>query len=291
MIRILIFGKNSYISACFQNYMKAFPEYEIDAMSVRGESWKEQDFSQYDAVFNTTGLAHNDARRGTDEEFLALNTQLPVALARKARADGVKLFVHMSSMIVYGSLLPMGNNKKYTIDTVPSPNNIYGRSKLMGEQELTELQTENFRVALIRSPLVYGETAVDNFERLVDFAGILPIFPDIPNERSMIYADNLCELVRLIVENRSDGLFYPQQERYICTSRLVQDIAEAMGHRMVLTRFFNPILRAMSGRISMVDKVFGSEAYEMSMSSAFDGAYRAVSYEESIQRIAKARVK
>jgi UDP-glucose 4-epimerase len=271
--------------------MERFPEYAVEAISVRDDSWRTMDFSKYDTVFNTTGLAHNDARKGTDEEFIALNVNLPVELAKKAKESGVRQFIHMSSMIVYGSLSPLGKNEKYTVDTIPNPNNIYGKSKLMGEHELEKLKTDSFSVALIRSSLVYGEKAVDNFERLVSFAGKLPVFPDIKNERSMIYADNLCELVRLIIDNKSCGLFYPQQERYICTSRLVKDIAAAMGHKLVLTKLFNPILCSLSGRIGIVDKVFGSEAYEMSMSYAFDGTYRIVSYEESVRRIGKAKGK
>ena len=141
----------------------------------------------------------------------------------------------------------------------------------------------------ISNPLVPTEKAVDNFEKLVKFAGMLPMFPYIKNERSMIYADNLCELVRLIVDNESCGLFYPQQERYICTSDLVRDIAHELGHKMLITKLFSPALHFLSGKVGIVDKVFGSEAYEMSMSNAFDGKYRVVSYEESIERIASSK--
>ena len=148
-----------------------------------------------------------------------------------------------------------------------------------------ELQSDYFNVAIIRSPLVYGENAIDNFAKLVSYAGKLPIFPNIKNERSMIYADNLCELVRLIVENNSFGLFYPQQEKYICTSELVEDIANGLGNKIVITSFFNPVLYMLSGKLGIVDKVFGSEAYDHTMSEQFNGRYRIVSYEESIKMI------
>lgn len=290
-MKILVIGKHGYISTSFQNYMKKYPEHEVEAISVRDGPWKSLDFSQFDSVFNTAALAHNNARKGTDEEFMALNAILPVEIAKKAKADGVKEFIHMSSMIVYGSLRPLGDNTKYFKDTVPTPNNIYGRSKLQGEQGLKELEDDNFKVALIRSPLVYGENATDNFGKLVKAAKTFPFFPNIKNERSMIYADNLCELVRLIAENESSGLFCPQQECYICTSKIVKDMADAMHHPLHLTRFFNPILRALSKRVGIVDKVFGTEAYEMNMSNAFDGEYRVVSYEDSIKRIAEAKGK
>lgn len=290
MKKILVLGKNGYVSGCFQTYMKQFDDYIVEAISVRENFWEEMDFSIYDTIFNTTGLAHNDARKGTDQEFINLNVKLPAKLALKAKKDGCKQFIHMSSMIVYGSLHPLGDNEKYTADTIPNPNNIYGKSKLMGENELTKMQTENFSVAIIRSPLIYGEKAIDNFAKLVTYAGKLPIFPNIKNERSMIYADNLCELVRLIVDNNSSGLFYPQQEKYICTSDLVCDISIGLGHKIIITNLFNPILHFLSGKISVIDKVFGSEAYVMNISEHFNGRYRIVDYEESISRICKSRM-
>jgi UDP-glucose 4-epimerase len=285
MKRILVLGKRGYISTCFQTYMKNKDGYSIDVISVRGDSWREKSFSNYDAIFNTIGLAHNDARKGTDEQFIQLNVNLISELAQKAKTDGCSLFVHMSSMIVYGSLSPLGVNKKYTADTIPTPNNIYGRSKLMGENEILKLQSENFNVAIIRSPLVYGENAVDNFEKLVSIAKKLPVFPDIKNERSMIYADNLCELVKLIVENDSQGIFYPQQDEYIRTSKLVKDIAVASGHKMIITSLFNPLIYLLSKKMIFIRKVFGSLAYDMEISNCFDGKYRVVDYKESIKRI------
>lgn len=291
MKRILVLGKSGYISTCFQTYMKKYPNYEVEAITVRGEKWKSLCFKEYDAIVNTVGLAHNNARKGSNEQFTYLNVHLPVELANKAKADGVSLFVHMSSMIVYGSMSPLGLNKKCTADTIPTPTNIYGRSKLMGEQALTKIQSQQFNIAIIRSSLVYGENAIDNFKKLVDYAGKLPVFPNIQNERSMIYADNLCELIRLIIDNNSKGLFYPQQEQYICTSKIVKDIAKAIGHRILLTKVFNPVLKLLSGNVSIVDKVFGSETYELNMSNAFDGKYRVVNYRESIRRIANARTK
>lgn len=286
---VLVLGEKGYVSTCFQAYMKNKKGYIVDAISVRGDSWKKQSFSNYDAVFNTIGLAHNDARNGTNEEFIHLNVELVLELAKKAKQDGCPLFVHMSSMIVYGDVQPLGINNKYSENTIPIPTNIYGRSKLMGEKEILKLQSDEFNIAVIRSPLIYGEKAVDNFALLISFAKKFFVFPDIKNERSMIYADNLCELVRLIVEENCPGIYCPQQEDYICTSKLVKDIAVETGHKMVLTKIFNPFLRILSGKVRMVDKVFGSEAYEKSISNTFEGKYRIVSYEDSIKRIVNKR--
>lgn len=107
----------------------------------------------------------------------------------------------------------------------------------------------------------------------------------------MIYADNLCELVKLIAENNGAGIYYPQQDEYICTSKIVKDVATASGHKMILTRLFNPILYLLSKKMMFIRKVFGSLAYDMSESNCFDGKYRVVSYEESVERLASMKGK
>lgn len=290
-MKILVIGKNGFVSTSFQKYMERYPKIQVNAISARDGKWKEHNFADYDAVYNTTGLAHNDARMGTDEQFIALNRDLPIALATKAKSESVKTFINMSSMIVYGEMSELGSKERITSKTEPKPAGIYGESKLAGEKGLNLLADDNFHVAIIRSPLVYSENAVDNFLRLTDYAVKGFIFPKIDNTRSMIYADNLCELVKLIAEHNGSGFYYPQQDEYICTSKIVKDIATVSRHRMIMTRVFNPALYLLSKKMIFIRKVFGSLAYDMLESNCFDGKYRVVDYKESIDRLANAKGK
>lgn len=285
MFNILIIGKTGYVSKCFQSYIKQFPDIEITAISVRNDEWKKMNFSSYHAVFNAIGLAHDNARKGTDKQFRYLNAVLPVQIAEKAKKDGVKTFVHMSSMIVYGENEDIENQSLINEKTKPNPAGIYGMSKLEGEKALLTLNDKSFKVAIIRAPLIFNENATDNFKRLKDFAMRYSVFPKINNIRSMLYADNLCELVRLIAVENGSGYYYPQDEDYYCTSQLVKDIANASGKKMHLIKIFNPIIYILSKKILLIRKVFGSLAYEKSVSEAFEGRYRVVSYKETINRI------
>ena len=285
-MKILVIGKNGYISKCFQEYMSCYADDVVKAISVRDDAWKNMSFAGFDAVFNTAALAHNNARKGTDEEFINLNVKLPFEIANKAKQDKVPIFIHMSSLIVYGNPSRINEFNPITRDTIPNPDNIYGKSKYTGELELRKLEDENFRIALIRSPRVYGEKDTDSIQQLTRFAKTMPIFPDVKNNISMIYSDNLCELVRLIAKSKQGGTYYPQQERYICTSKLVKDISVISGHKLFLTKVFNPILRLVGKKVRLVSKVFGNEGFDMKVSNHFDGKYRVVSYEESVDRLA-----
>lgn len=285
-MKILVLGKNGYVSRCFQEYMSKFDD-QIEAISVRGDDWKKLSFIGYDAIFNTIGLAHNDARMGSDEEFMRLNVHLVAELAEKAKADRVPIFIHMSSMIVYGNSSEIGRFIPISKDTIPTPDNIYGKSKLLGEQELEKIKSEDFKIALIRSCRVYGEKDTDSIQMLAKFAKTFPAFPKISNCISMIYSDNLCELVRLIAENKQGGIYFPQQEKYICTGDMVKDIANEVKHPLWSTRIFNPILLTIGKKVDLVNKVFGNEGFDLALSNHFDGKYRVVSYDESIRRLAQ----
>ena len=110
----------------------------------------------------------------------------------------------------------------------------------------------------------------------------LPLFPDVENERSMIYIDNLCEFIRLVIKNGDDGVFFPQNEEYVKTSELVMEIAAVHGKKVHLTGAFNPFLRILARRGGLISKVFGSLSYDMELSDYQDD-YRVRSFKESIE--------
>lgn len=294
MKRVMLIGVGGYIGGKFIEYIKKnYPDWQVDAVDSMNRKWADADFHGYDAVYNVSGLAHANARQGTEKQYYAVNGQLPIDAAAKAKAEGVKIFVQMSSMVVYGDMSGLGEQKNIFADTVPAEPTIYGKSKMMAERGLQQLEDENFQVAIMRPPLIYSEFSRDNFPRLVNFAKKMPIFPKLKNQQSMVYVDNLCELIHLIIENNQGGIYYPQQEVYIETGKIVKDIADAVGNKMWQTTLFNPFLKLFSKceKLAFIHKAFGSITYDMSISNHFDGKYRVVSYEESIRRIAKAHMK
>ena len=291
MKKVLLIGVGGYVGGRFKEYMKRYPDYEISEVSSMNREWDKISFKGFDAVYNVSGLAHANARQGTEEQYYAVNGQLPIDVATKAKKEGVPIFIQMSSMIVYGNMSPLGKQKTITKETIPTSPTIYGKSKMIAENGLHNLEDIKFQVAIIRPPLIYSENARDNFPKLVFFAKTMPLFPDLKNQQSMLYVDNLCELVHLIIDNNQGGTYYPQQEAYIETSKIVGDIAKAVGNHMWQTNIFNPFLRLFSKNIVIIQKAFGSITYDMNISNHFEGKYRVVSYEESIARIANTHMK
>ncbi len=286
MIRILIAGKNSYIGTSFERYTEKFPEIETKTASLRQEAWKTLDFSAYDTVFHVAGIAHSDEGKISEErkkEYYAVNRDLAIAVAKKAKADGVKQFIYMSSSIVYGAAAPIGKEKIVTADTPLQPENCYGDSKVQAEKGLLPLEDENFKVAILRPPMIYGKNSKGNYPLLAKLAKKLPVFPDIRNARSMLYIENLCELVRLLAVNRDSGIFFPQNSEYFSTTELVRFIARAHGREIRVTKLLNPLVRFAGLFTRKVNKAFGSFCYEHEL-SVYKQEYRLVGKEESVER-------
>lgn len=272
MKRILITGANSYIGTSFENWMKQFgDEYQIDTLDMHGELWKEKDFSLYDSVFHVAGIAHADVSKVSEETkqlYYKVNCDLAVETAQKYKNDlngRIGQFIYMSSIIIYGEETNINKKRVITPETEPNPSSFYGDSKWQAEKRLTLLQSENFQLAIIRPPMIYGEGSKGNYQQLVKMANKLPIFPNIKNERSMLSIIRLCEFIKLRVDNSDSGIFFPQDENYVRTSYMVRDLALANGKKIYLFSWLNwsiYLLGYFPGRIGkLVNKAFGNLIY------------------------------
>lgn len=155
--RILITGKGSYVGTSFINWVKQWPEqYEVEELSVRGEAWRKHDFSAYDVVLHVAGIAHVSTDPSMEQEYYRVNRDLTIEVASKAKQDGVRQFIFMSSIIVYGSDGKIGEEKIIYEYTVPNPNDFYGRSKLEADVAIQKLNSLHFKVVSVRIPMVYG---------------------------------------------------------------------------------------------------------------------------------------
>ncbi|HFD0669122.1 TPA: NAD-dependent epimerase/dehydratase family protein [Enterococcus faecium] len=297
MKKILVTGANSYIGTSFKKWMTQFQdEYQIDTLSVRGDAWREHDFSGYDTVFHVAGIAHADVSKVSEETkqlYYAVNRDLAIETAKKYKQDlsGKKgQFIYMSSIIIYGEETNINKKRVITPDTKPNPSNFYGDSKLQAEIGLQPLDDDTFHVAILRPPMIYGPGSKGNYQQLVKLANKLPVFPDVKNERSMLYIENLCSFIKLIVDNEEKGIFFPQNKEYTSTSDMVKMIAQTHNHNIVMISGINWLIKGMMhfpGKVGkLAVKAFGNLVYSKDMSEYYID-YRIVNLAESIKKIEK----
>ena len=294
MKKVLVTGLNSYIGNSFEQWIKEqnekHPEEEIQVTkcTLRGADWMKESWAGYDAILHVAGLAHVDVSSVSEEskqKYCKVNRDLAIDTAKKAKEDGVKQFINLSSIIVYGASAPIGKEKVITAETKPEPASFYGESKLQAEEGILPLADDHFIIANIRTPMVYGKNAKGNFPKLAELAKKTPIFPDVVNRRSMIYIKNLCELIRQIVLKEAGGMFYPQNEEQVSTSELVALIAECNGKKVKLVKGFEGCLAFAAKLNAKMDKVFGNLAYDQMISKVEGISYTPYSLTESIKDI------
>lgn len=287
MKHILITGANSYIGTSFEHYLSQWPEqYRVETVDMIDGSWRERSFAGYDAVFHVAGIAHADTGAVSEERkalYYRVNADLAVETARKAREEGVGQFIYMSSAIVYGDSAPIGASRTITRDTPLTPANFYGDSKRKAEEGLLPLDAEQFRVVILRPPMIYGPGSKGNYPTLSKLAQKLPAFPAVSNRRSMLYIGNLAEFVRLVIEHRERGIFWPQNREYVNTTELVRLIAAAHGKKILTIPGFGWALKLLSHGTKLVNKAFGSLCYDMELSQ-YREDYRIYTLEESIRQ-------
>ena len=213
------------------------------------------DCSDVDVVFHLSALVHQMGGASA-EEYDRVNVTQTLELARKAKESGVKHFVFMSTVKVYGE----ETDSVYTEHSECHPEDEYGKSKLKAEIELLGLSedgvgdSDGFSVSIIRTPIVYGYGVKANIKSLVSLVSKVPVLPfgGIENRRSMVYVGNLCHLVDVVIgfrvkhgmtenchselDSESHNIFLASDDEPLSTTRLIELIAKNLGKKIYLVK-------------------------------------------------------
>lgn len=285
-MKVLITGAGSYVGESVRKYiLSTSSDFEIDAVDTMGDNWKKADYSQYDVVYHVAGIAHVNADPKMEPLYYKVNRDLTIAVAEHAKAAGVKQFIFMSSQIVFHESQSL-KSEVLTKDTKENPNGFYGDSKLQAEIGLHKLEDESFKVCILRPCMIYGPNAKGNFPRLAKLATKVPFFPCRHNKRSMLYIDNLAEFVKQAIIRGLSGTFYPQNKEQADTVEIIRFFAKQAGHKVWISRIFNPFVWLGSFVLQPINKMFATYYYDPSMSK-MDFDYQLVSFEESLKRVAE----
>lgn len=291
-MKILITGKTSRIGNAFMEYMQTrYPgEMDISAVSLREGSWKAQDWSKYDAILHAVGVTKADTAKMDAEQkrhYYEINRDLAIEAAKKTKSDGVHQFVLLSTMMVYGNAAPIGRSFSIKQDTIPNPASVYGNSKLEGEKGVLVLADDDFRVAVIREPVVYGQHIHGELQKLLEISKRLPVFPWIESTKSYIFEDNLLECFRQILLQNKGGVFCPRNTEQPTTSELFCIMRKTQGKRCIYLYGLTGILKLLSYITGYVNAVFNDLHYEDALAQINGIDYQMCSLEESLNRCLK----
>lgn len=286
--RIFITGENGYIGTHIKEWLSNIEEpYDVTLLNLRTDEWKNISFKDVDVIIHTAGIVHSPEITDWDI-YKKVNVDLTFALAQKAKSEGVNQLIFMSTMAVYGKGKRLSQN---IIDekTEICPTGFYGKSKYIAEQKILPLQSENFKVVIVRPPNVYGKNCKGGY--ITGFKSVALKLPALPYaypkiKQSTLYIDNLCELVRLIIENGETGLFMPQDKMAVSAVELLTAIIESMGKKISKSRLLGLGIYLLSF-LPTVKKAYGGVAYSEKMTAYYDNRYVVVDFKEGIRRTLK----
>jgi len=253
MKRLLITGSSGFVGSYFINQYK--DKYDIKTFSFLKDAIDTLDCSGLDVVFHLSALVHQMGGASV-EEYERVNVAQTLEFAKKAKESGVKYFVFMSTVKVYGE----ETNSEYTETSICNPEDEYGKSKLKAEVELLKLEDENFKVSIIRTPIIYGYGVKANIKALIKLTSKIPVLPfgNIENKRSMVYIGNICHLVDEIIKQNQSGIFLASDDKPLSTSKLIELIAKNLDKKVYLIKipFFESVLRLV--KPSFHKRLYGS---------------------------------
>ena len=228
-MNILLTGSTGFVGSYFKsNYSNT---HKIKIFSFLNHNLVDLDLGQTDTIVHLSALVHQ-MHGANDEEYEKVNVTQTLALAIKAKENGVKHFIFMSTVKVYGE----ETDTIYREDTECNPQDAYGKSKLKAELELQKLEDGTFIVSIIRTPIVYGEGVKANILNLIKLVKKVPLLPfaNIENRRSMVYIGNLSAIIDQIIKTKKSGIFLASDDKTVSTTELVKLIAMALNKNVFL---------------------------------------------------------
>ena len=257
--KILITGKDGYIATHLQHFLET-KNYHVEIIDLLDKNWKSVDFSYFDVLIHTSALVHENEKNHTLDEYIAANTTLTEEVAQKAKQEGVNHFIFFSSQSIYGP------KRKIVKKTKPHPKTKYGESKLLAEQKLSVLQSDNFKVLTLRCPMIYGKGCKGNYNKLRDFSLKHLRTTHTNNQKSLLHILNLCLFVEHAISINLEGIYCPQDKEYHSTPKLMSAIGRVNNTKVKKSLLFTIAISASKLVSSKSRKAFGTSKISFELS-------------------------
>lgn len=249
MKKVAIIGKGSYLGRSIIERLSniySFLEFDVADPSFDVAN---VDLTGFDVCINVSAIVHRPKEK--KELFYTVNRDLAFKIASLAKKCKVKLFIQFSTKGVFGL-----NNGVVNEMTQTNPKTLYEKSKLQADELIFPLNDSDFCVSIIRPPMIYGKGCKGNYPRLERFALKSPFFPNFKNKKDLIYIGNVVDFVKYIIEKNLGGFFYPRNPEPICISDMVYRIAKIHDKKILMTKFFNPLIYFLVGKNKTITSMF-----------------------------------
>jgi nucleoside-diphosphate-sugar epimerase len=198
------------------------------------------------------------------DKYCEVNSIATKKLAEQAAQHKVKRFIFLSSIKVNGESTVEGS--PFTEESIPQPEDAYGKSKLLAEQYLHAVsQNKGMEIVILRPPLIYGAGVKANFLKmikLVDKGFPLP-FGKVQNKRSFIYIGNLVSAICAVIEapEAANQLYLVADDDALSLPSLIRGLHEEIDSKRKLIALpvcFLTFIFRLFGFTSLNTRLLGS---------------------------------
>ena len=225
-MKIIITGASGFIGQNLLRFLKK--DNDLIPLSIRYNQNKKFNLNS-SVVIHLAGKAHDLKKTSEDKEYYEANTELTKKLFNQFLESSSKVFIFMSSVkaakdVVEGIL---------SEDVIPDPVTVYGKSKLAAEEYILSKEIpKNKRVYILRPCMIHGPNNKGNLNLLFNFVsrGIPYPFGKYENKRSFVSIDNLCFVIKELIENSKieSGIYNISDDISLSTIDLVQMMSEIL---------------------------------------------------------------
>jgi dihydroflavonol-4-reductase len=162
-------------------------------------------------VYNSAALLGEPSGRGREAEayYVRVNVDGAVALGRDAQAAGVRRFVQVSTVGVYG----LADSPSITEETAAAPDTLYHRTKYEADCGLLALSTgEGLPLVIVRPPITVGpgnyKTHLLKMARLAARNWFPTFGSDLSQRLPLVHVEDLCDALELASQAGPAGETY-----------------------------------------------------------------------------------
>ena len=189
---------------------------------IRNISDIKKSFDNIDLVFHCVAQVPLVKNKRLFEEVNIKGTEniLDISLKNK-----VKKFIYISSSAVYG--LPEKN--PITRNSIPKPLEIYGKTKLLGEDHCRRFIEKGLNISIIRPRTILGLGRLGIFEILFSWiieGSNIPVFDDGQNIYQFIHADDLANACFKASTKSKPDLFNIGTDKYSTMRNALENLCK-----------------------------------------------------------------
>ncbi len=243
-MKIVITGTTGFVGTNLKDYLKA--SNEIEPMSVRYKL-NQQFELKADVLIHLAGKAHDLKKVSNPQEYYEANFELTKQLFDAFLVSETSVFIFMSTVKA------VADEVKGILeeDELPNPNTHYGIAKHQAEQYILSKELpKGKKVYILRPCMIHGPGNKGNLNLLYQLVakGLPWPLGAFENQRSFLSIENLCFIIKELLENESipSGVYQVADDKALSTNELIQLLGNSLDKKSRILNLSKSVIKAMA---------------------------------------------